>query len=439
MFKLIVLATSLAGCIHLDPDPADTTSSDTGAVEVALAGAPEGIDCIDFTFANEDGVTTDAARALTNGTLVIRDLAAGSYSLSAVAYGSGQPAPITDADCSAVPAAAPWVTEQPIDLVLVASQRTNTTLRLVPAGRAGVTPVFVDTPHVLARAQGALGLIAVANGTVAFIHTGNATSSEIRRVADTDLGAVDVLATAQTNPSEIVATDSGDVYWTNFITGARDADGNRLHDGSVWGYIAGAPQLLRDGIQPSDIARLADNTVVWGEQDTNSIGCSGCTGAFAVTPGSPNAVGAAGTHVYFDNATTDDVLSVDAGGVPVVLANTAPRVPIGITATDTEVFWTDFVNTTGLGGVLKAPATGGSVTILVDNIAAGFPIAVLDGFVYWADGGRLARVPTGGGDSEDVVVGPIGGFAVSHDDDGHGLVYWTDNSHGGLVWRARVN
>lgn len=32
----------------------------------------------------------------------------------------------------------------------------------------------------------------------------------------------------------------------------------------------------------------------------------------------------------------------------------------------------------------------------------------------------------------------IGGFGVDHGAKGHGVLCWTDNTHGGLVWRGRV-
>jgi len=33
----------------------------------------------------------------------------------------------------------------------------------------------------------------------------------------------------------------------------------------------------------------------------------------------------------------------------------------------------------------------------------------------------------------------IGGLGADHDAEGHSVLYSTDNNHGGLVWRGRVD
>jgi hypothetical protein len=440
MSRLWLCAVVLAGCIHPLTDDA-STSSDSAAVEIDLGGAPNGVDCINFSFADEDGVTTNVQRALVTPTLVIRNLAAGAYSLSAQAYGSGLPDPVTDGDCTSVPLNSPWATEQPVTVVLEPNERTNTQIDLVQTGRAGVTPVFVETPRVMAQNQGPLGFIASGAGQVVWVVNGNATSSAIVEVADVKDAIPTILAAGQSAPSEIVLDPAtGNVFWTNRDTGVRDSDGNLINDGSVWEFTAGAAAPIVEGFQPSDLELLGDGSAVWGDLSDNAINCSSCTAPLAVLQVAPNAVGAHGSRVYWDNGNTNDVLALNLGdAAPTLLLNTNPRTPIGFTADDTNVYWTDIINATGLGGVWQAFADGTGAALLLDNVNPGFPIGVLDGFIYWSDGGRIARIPVGGGASEDVIVGPNGGFALDHDGAGHGVMYWTDNTHGGLVWRGRVD
>jgi hypothetical protein len=39
---------------------------------------------------------------------------------------------------------------------------------------------------------------------------------------------------------------------------------------------------------------------------------------------------------------------------------------------------------------------------------------------------------------EDVTFGAIGGFALGSDFNGHDVIHWSDVTHGGLIWRARL-
>jgi hypothetical protein len=48
-------------------------------------------------------------------------------------------------------------------------------------------------------------------------------------------------------------------------------------------------------------------------------------------------------------------------------------------------------------------------------------------------------VPVTGGPVNDVVDGVTGSFGADHDAEDHGVLYWTDNPRGGLVWRGRVD
>jgi hypothetical protein len=87
----------------------------------------------------------------------------------------------------------------------------------------------------------------------------------------------------------------------------------------------------------------------------------------------------------------------------------------------------------------RIPAAGGTPTTLVDGIPGGaFPIQAFYGFVYLLTGEGIKRVPTSGGAVEDVTFGAISGFALSSDFSGHDVIYWSDVTHGGLIWRARL-
>jgi len=59
--------------------------------------------------------------------------------------------------------------------------------------------------------------------------------------------------------------------------------------------------------------------------------------------------------------------------------------------------------------------------------------------VYYLDVLGIHRVPVNSGAPEDVVTGTFGGFALTTDSAGHDVMYYTDPTHGGLIWRGRVD
>ncbi len=443
MTRFWIVAVALGGCVHLDDRPTATTSNDPGALSVSLAGAPGGIDCINFSFADEDGVTTNVQRALNVATLFIRDLAAGAYSLSAQAYSSGLPAPVSDGDCGTVPVNAPWATEHPVDVVLEPGERTDLQLVLVQTGRTGITPVFADTPRVIAQRQGALGLIASGGGRVAWVVPGTGATASIVAVDDMQDAVPVVLVRGLTNPGEIqVDPASHAVFWTINPSGATDDGGNPVIDGGI-GEFDGAPLVLATNIRPSDLAMAGNGHAYWGDLSNDAIGCSGC-GNLATDQVNTNAVGAHSDRVYWDDGDTNDVIGMSVtDAAPTILGHDGTRIPYGMAADDTSVYFVDFdpndPDNINNSFIQSMPAHGGPITTLATGLGPSFPIAVLDGFVYWTDNTRIARVPVTGGSVDDVVDGVISGFAVDHDAEGHGVLYWTDNTHGGLVWRGRVD
>src|SRR5215813_13774052 len=118
IFGAAVFAVGCAG------QGAPAVSSAQGEVGVFLGNAPDGVNCISFTLANEDGNTASFqfATAAIN-TRVIRNLTIGAYDLSAVAYAAPVPNPVTDADCQTVPANVPWSTEAAVPVVVQRDRR----------------------------------------------------------------------------------------------------------------------------------------------------------------------------------------------------------------------------------------------------------------------------------------------------------------------------
>src|SRR5262245_43014690 len=108
VYRIAALAAALVAGACPTEAGVVTASADIG---VTLIQAPVGVDCIAFSLADADGTRQTyvfaAARAIR-----IANVTVGAYQLSAVAYASGQPAPVTDAQCAtALPASAPWTTE----------------------------------------------------------------------------------------------------------------------------------------------------------------------------------------------------------------------------------------------------------------------------------------------------------------------------------------
>ncbi|HSN25301.1 MAG TPA: hypothetical protein VLT45_03415, partial [Kofleriaceae bacterium] len=269
------LLAALGGCASI-VDPS-TTSSDGAALSITLAHAPDGIDCISLTFASEDGTVTQVQRAMTYQNVTVDNLASGAYYLSALAYSSGLPAPITDDACGSAPMRGPWGTEEPVPLVLQQGVVTRTSLTLVPTGSVVVHPVFVDTPQVIAQAQGAVGQLAADQGLVAWLVAGSGATGKIVTMNDAPGAVPTVQSSTQTNPSEIVIDPaSRAVSWTNAVSGARDSSGHFVIDGSVWTWTGAAPQQVAGSLAPSDL-QYGNGTLFWADLATNAIDCAPCT------------------------------------------------------------------------------------------------------------------------------------------------------------------
>jgi hypothetical protein len=441
--QLSWLSLALVAACQTGQDPIAT---DTAEIGVVLAGAPAGIDCISFTLDNEDGVTQTYSFAATGPqTLRIRNVAVGAYDLSARAYAVPAAPPIADADCAAVPVNSPWGTEAPVPVVVARGQITDVAVTLVPTGRIFITPTFLQAAEVIATAQGGVGQV-TANGTfVAFAVAASGGANGAVFGMDGAPGSVPfLLGGGQTNPGELaIDPATGTVFWENFPTGSRDADGRRVADGSMWSSTGGQ---LAGGLDPSDIAVAADGAVYWGELGTDSIDCAPCGAPLATGQVAPNALTAHGSRVYWhtnNNGGVDTIYGMNLTDVaPQLLATIAPRVAFGMAADDDFLYYIDYDPSIGLNhsNLMKLAAGGGTPQALVTDTLGAFPVVAFNGFVYYSDPAGIHRIDRNGGTVEDVVAqGAVGGFAVTTDADGHGRIYWSDQSHGGLIWRARLD
>jgi hypothetical protein len=93
--------------------------------------------------------------------------------------------------------------------------------------------------------------------------------------------------------------------------------------------------------------------------------------------------------------------------------------------------------------ILRAPIAGGAIVQIFPppgepRIAGTWPVEVDAGWVYFAGGGAVYRVPRDGGMAELIQDGAISGFALTHWAD-HAWLYWGDRDLGGLVWRQRLD
>lgn len=430
-----------ASCTHGGAgDPA--LGSTSAAISVQLGGAPSGIDCIDLVFLDEDGTSQSFARAIpATAQIAIEDLAAGAYDLSASAYSSGMTPPIDDAACAAVPPQAPWATESPVAVVLEQDQFANASITLVPSGGVSIGVGFAQTPQVIAQAQGAVGQIAANGSLAAWLVNGTGSSAQVLSLDTSSATLPTLVAAGQTNTSEIVIDPAtGTLFWTESPSGARDAGGNPIDDGSVW-QSTGSPSELASNQSPGDIQVAGNSTAYWGDMASNSIMCSACTSPFAPDQPGPNVLTAHGGYVYWGDGNTGEIYRQATGsGAPTLLYANTGRVAYSMSADDTSLYYADYSNTTGDEALWSLPIAGGTPTLVLDA-ANGFPIAAQDGYLYWVDfsGSAVHRVPVGGGSADDLVDGVIGGFAITHDGAGDTLLYWTDNTHGGLVWAGQLD
>jgi hypothetical protein len=425
--------------------PIETGSvSQADTIGVTLAGVPGDVDCISFTLTKEDGTVQDAQFSLTGPRILrIRNVGVGAYELSAVAYSSGLNPPISDAACAAVPLNAPWATEAPVPVIVQRGQPTQVSITLVPAGRIVITPNFFEAPEVIASGQGPVSFIAANGNFVAWVVKKQDTEPGVVMSLDTGVGTPSLVAGDQTNPAQIlVAPPTNTVFWENLPSLARDQDGNFINDGSIWSSTGGE---LRTGLDPTDLGfATANSTFYWGERSSATIECEPCSVPFATGEPGANTLTAIANHVFW-SVSASSVALIRAKDVteatPRTLADTAPRDAYGMAADSQSLY---FIDSERFGDIddstiSKMPLGGGPITPLVEHTLAAFPIAVFKGFVYYVDVLGVHRVPVNTGAPEDVATGTIKGFALTTDAAGHDVMYWTDPTHGGLIWRGRLN
>lgn len=436
----------LAGCgdggSAAMPDEVGSVSQ-AETIGVTLNGPPSGIDCISFTLTNENGTVQNVQFSLTGSTTVrIRNVGIGAYDLSAVAYSSGLNPPITDAACSAVPVNAPWATQDPVPVVVRRGLATQVSITLVPTGRIVITPMFFQAPDVVASGQGDVSFIAAVGNFVAWVVKKQDTEPGVVMGSQNGGASPFVIAGDQTNPGQILVDPTNRVFWANTPSGARDANGNFVNDGSIWSSTGGQ---LRTGLDPTDFGfATANSTFYWGERSTATIECVPCTAPFASGEPGANTLTAVANHVFWSNS-APGVALIRAKDVteatPRTLANTLPRDAYGMAADSQSLYFVDSVRGGDVNDseISKMPLAGGTIVTLVPHTLLAFPIAVFKGSVYYLDVLGVHRVSVNGGTPEDVATGTIGGFALTTDPQGNDVMYWTDPTHGGLVWRGRLD
>ena len=81
------------------------------------------------------------------------------------------------------------------------------------------------------------------------------------------------LATGQPRPADIsIDPGRGDVYWTNGVSGDRDAGGQLIKDGSVWRWNAasGLATAIATQVVPMEIDASLGSTY-WADSENNEI------------------------------------------------------------------------------------------------------------------------------------------------------------------------
>jgi hypothetical protein len=412
------------------------------------------VNCISFKLDNADGSTASFQFVTTASNLrVIRSLTIGAYELSAVAYAASVPRPINDEDCQAIPLDVPWTTQAPVPVVVQKNRRSNVDLTLLPAGRLGITVHWFEPPEVVAQGQGFVGSL-VAN-TLSFgtfvswtVAAEDGPTGQVRALLDFPGSQPFVLIDGQSNPSALaIDPDFNTVYVSNLVTGTTDSEGTVIADGSVandFGELVG-------GINPGDLGfAVVNHTAYWvgmapgariGAPVPFNIDCFPCAQPLATNQSGANGLTARGNRVYWGTAdgSLQGMNVTDTS--PTTLINIVPNQAYGATADDEFVYFVDVDprRSISTSKIDKVPAFGGSAVTLVDGIPGGaFPIVAFREFVYFLSFDGIRRVSTDGGPVEDVVLGSFGGFTVATDIEGHDVLYWSDLTHGGLIWRARL-
>jgi hypothetical protein len=139
-----------------------------------------------------------------------------------------------------------------------------------------------------------------------------------------------------------------------------------------------------------------------------------------------------GSTVYWiENRSPGEVLSVPLrGGTITSLA--ANRPPMGGVATDgSSVFWTE---KTSPGAIMKVPTSGGTVTAVLTGRSGVGLIAADTTNLYWLEGTTLLMMPKAGGTITQLATG-LNASSLSADGTN---VYWTDSASPNTLKRMPV-
>jgi hypothetical protein len=456
--KLSILWALVAvGCATEGPVDQPETSTDAGEVGIFFGLAPDDVNCVSFKLDNADGTSASFQFAMTlSNVRVIRNLTVGAYDLSAVAYQSPLPRPTRDDDCADVPLDAPWSTQGVVPVVVQRNRRSNIDLTLLRAGRLGITLRWFEAPEVVAQGQGFVGPM-VAN-TLSFgtfvawaVAAQDGPTGEVRALFDNPEFPGQppfTLIPGLPNPAAMaIDSEFNSVYVSNLVTGTTDAEGNVISDGAIVNDVG----TFIGGINPGDIGiAVANHTAYWvgmppgariGSPVPFNIDCFPCFQPLATDQVGANGLAAFGNRVFW--GTADGALKGMAvtDSEPTTLASVAPRQAYGASADDQFAYFIDVAPGESISAskIDRVPVTGGPAVTLVDGIPGGaFPIVAARGFVYFLAPDGIKRVSRDGGPVEAVVSGAIGGFAVASDLAGHDVIYWSDVTHGGLIWRGRL-
>lgn len=455
---VVLSVVCMAGCLDaegpgIDEDP--DTSTDRGEIGVILGRAPDGVNCINFTLTSANGTVSEFPFTTTTGLRTLPNLPAGAYELTAVAYPAIVPGPITNADCESVPVLSPWTTEAPINVVVQRALRTDINLTMLPTGRIGVTVTWLVPPVVIAQGQGQVGAMAAVptpfSTYVTYLVHASGPNSRIMASHDFEVfpgspqPLPNVLQTGLPNPGQLVIDpDSLTVYAQNAITRTTSSQGVFFNDGA----ITSSNGLFFGGINPGDLGlAVANHTPYWvgmpqgavvGSNLPFSIDCTPCAQPLAANEIGANALTAHGDRVFW-GLNDGSLRGMAVNDVfPTTLASIAPGQAYGAAADADFVYFIAVAPFEPISAskIYRVPATGGEPVLLVDGVIGGaFPLSAHNGFVYFLSGEGVKRVSRFGGPVEDLVFGVIGGFAVTTMF-GRDVLYWSDVTHGGLIWRA---
>jgi hypothetical protein len=435
---LALAALALAACTDA-PDPGAATV--TGEVTVVLPGVPVGINCIELAFRDQHDVTEHRHASLPPRFLSVDGLHLGAYEVTARAYASS--------DCAVVPAGAPWGTAEPTVFILTPTSSNFLQLSLVPTRPVDIFARFVETEIVVAQDQGPLAGIAAAGNHIAWTVAETTAPGRIVSLFD-DLDATllpVVVNGAATRPGDLAVTADGRIFWVqNALRGQPTA-------GAIWRHTPFVgTELLAGGQSSAEITYAADtDAVYWTDfSRVQVVNGSGPPGPFVLSdePGANNITVLRGSRPDYEilwGRYDDGLVRRYPKFQPVHTAATSGLLPptagiIGIAADDAAAYVTTWDETAGGQGAIYRVATDGSNDVLaLTPLGPGkWPVEVLGGWVYYAGGGELRRVPADGSGPEELLAsGAIASFALTSWG-GSDFIYWLDNRFGGVVWRGRL-